>query len=143
MSNKFGLLTSGFTFDESEAYLLFRYRILNYFLLIGAITAGLIGWLGEIGIMDIGVIQPRADFVYAALNVFLLLMLRKSKAFFTTIAWTEVTSLFILIVIALVTVETDEFRMVWFYIVAYFSYLLLNIFGGILFTSLSVTAILG
>ena len=88
---KFGLLTSGFTFDESESDLLFRFRILNYFLLIGAFFTALIG---------------------------------------------------LLIVIALVTVETDEFRMVWFYIVAYFSYLLLNILAGIFFTSLSIIVIL-
>jgi signal transduction histidine kinase/CheY-like chemotaxis protein len=136
------LLTSGFTFDESESELLFRFRILNYFLLIGAFFAGTIGLLGEIGIMQIGSIQPRADFVYAVLNLFLLLTLRQSKKLFTLISWIEVTSLFILIVIALVTVETDEFRMVWFYIVAYFSYLLLNISAGILFTSLSIISIL-
>ena len=138
----FGLLTSGFTFDESESDQIFRYRILNYFLLIGAITAALIGWLGEIGVMKIGEIMPRADFVYATLNVYLILKLRQSREHFTNIAWVEVSSLFILIVIALVTVETDEFRMVWFYIIAYFSYLLLNIFAGIFFTSLSIIAIL-
>lgn len=139
---KFGLLTSGFTFDESESDLLFRFRILNYFLLIGAFFTALIGLLGEAGIMEIGVIQPRADFVYAALSLFLMLKLRENKQYFEKVAWVQVASLFILIVIALVTVETDEFRMVWFYIVAYFSYLLLNILAGIFFTSLSIIVIL-
>jgi signal transduction histidine kinase/CheY-like chemotaxis protein len=138
----FGLLTSGFTFDESESELLFRFRILNYFLLIGALFSGIIGFLGEIGVMKIGSIQPRADFVYAVINLYLLLKLRQSKKLFSIIAWLEVSSLFILVLVALVTVQTDEFRMVWFYIVAYFSYLLLNIFAGIFFTSLSIISIL-
>lgn len=139
---QYQLLTSGFTFDDSESYLVFRFRVLNYFLLIGAFFAGLIGLLGVIGVMRIGVIQPWADFAYAAANIFLMLKLRQSKELYPKIALAEVISLYILIVIALVTVETDEFRMVWFYIVAFCSYLLLNIAGGIFFTALSIVSIL-
>ncbi|WP_455198305.1 ATP-binding protein [Kaarinaea lacus] len=139
---QYQLLTSGFNFDDSESYLLFRFRVLNYFLLIGAFFATLIGLLGEIGIMNIGVIQPRADFIYAAVNIFLLLTLRQNKGYYNKIALAETISLYLLIVTAMVTVETDEFRMVWFYIVAYCSYLLLNITGGIVFTALSIASII-
>lgn len=140
--SEYGLLTSGFSFDDSESYLLFRFRVLNYFLLIGASFAGLIGLLGEIGIMKIGSIQPRADFAYALVNLYLMLKLRQGKKYYQKIALAEVISLYALIVIALVTVETDEFRMVWFYIVAFCSYLLLNISGGIVMTVLSIASIL-
>ena len=140
--SQYNLLTSGFSFDDSESYLLFRFRVLNYFLLIGAFFAGLIGLLGEIGLMKIGEIQPHADFIYALVNLYLMIKLRQGKELFPKIALAEVISLYILIVIALVSVETDEFRMVWFYIVAFCSYLLLNITGGIVMTGLSIASIL-
>lgn len=135
-------LNSGHSFEEYESHLVFKFRVLNYFVLVGVIFSLLIGVLGDIGIMKIGTIQPLADYLFAAFNLILLAYLRVNKNHFYAVAWLLVLSTFALFITALISVATDEARIVWFYITVYIAYMLLGVRAGIIFSVISVLAVL-
>jgi len=134
-------LTSRHVFNEQETDLVFKFRVLNYFMVIAVIFGFLIGFLGYQGLMKIGQIQPAADFVFAIFNIVLIWCLRLNKDLFVLIARLFVTSTLVLFIVALLSVETDEARIVWFYITVYAAYMLLGVNSGIVFTVISVISI--
>jgi len=134
-------LSSGFDFDESESHMLFRFRTLNYFMVISLFFGALIGGLGFLGLMDIGEIQPVTNIIYAFYNAFLIFLLRKNKQWFRRIAWAQVLASLTVFAIALVTVLHDEFRIAWFYIAIYLTYMLLGERPGNFLTLLSLLII--
>lgn len=134
-------LTSGHQFAEHESYLAFKFRVLNYFMVVAVVFGFLVGLFGSLGIMKIGITQSVADFIYAAINVLLIWQLRNSKDNFSTIAWLQVSASWLLFLVALVTVTNDEFRIVWFYVAVYISFMLLGTQAGIYFTIASIAAI--
>ncbi len=136
------LLSSGFDFDESESQLQFRFRTLNYFMIISLFFGALIGILGELGFMDIGLVQPRTNIFYAFFNVFLIYKARQNKQWYRWIAWAQVTVSFIIFVIALITVTHDEFRIAWFYVAIYLAYMLLGERAGNTFAFSSIFIII-
>jgi len=135
------ILSSGFEFKEAESQLLFRFRTLNYFMLIAMFFGALIGILGEYGLMKIGVIQPKVNVIYAFFNVTLVLLLRQNKEWFKRIAWAQVISSLIVFVFALATVVNDEFRIAWFYVSIYLAYMLLGQSAGNRLTFFSIIVI--
>ena len=134
-------LTSQHAFDEQETHLVFKFRVLNYFMMIGVVFGFLIGFLGYQGIMKIGQIQPIADFIFAIFNIFLIWCLRQNKNLFILVARLFVVSTLVLFIVALLSVETDEARIVWFYITVYAAYMLLGVTSGAIFTLISVISI--
>ncbi|MEJ2142328.1 MAG: ATP-binding protein [Gammaproteobacteria bacterium] len=134
-------LTSGHQFKEHESYLVFKYRVLNSFMLVAVVFGSLIGFFGYLGIMKIGMVQFVSNFIYAAINVLLLWQLRSKKEIFNRIAWVQVSISWLLFLIALVTVSNDEFRIMWFYVAVYISFMLLGTQAGIYFTISSIAAI--
>ncbi len=135
-------LSSGFDFDDSESHLQFKFRTLNYFMAISLFFGALIGVLGLFGAMDIGEIQPVTNIIYAFYNVLLIFLLRKNKEWFRKIAWAQVLASLTVFAIALVTVVHDEFRIAWFYIAIYLTYMLLGEKPGNFLTFLSITIII-
>lgn len=135
-------LTSGFDFDESESHLLFRFRTLNYFMAISLFFGAFVGALGLLGLMDIGVIQPITNIIYSFFNAFLIFLLRKNKLWFIRIAWAQVIASLIVFIIALVTVLNDEFRIAWFYVAIYLSYMLLGQRAGNIIITVSISVII-
>ncbi|MGD8525365.1 MAG: ATP-binding protein [Thioalkalispiraceae bacterium] len=135
------LLTSGHAFDEHESYLAFKFRVLNYFMLVAIVFGIIIGLLGDMGIMKIGTIMPKADYIYALLNIVLLWQLRKDKNLFAKIAWLQVGATWLVCLVALLSVETDEFRIIWFFVSVYIAFLLLGVRAGIAFVLLSICVI--
>jgi signal transduction histidine kinase/ActR/RegA family two-component response regulator len=93
---------------------------------ISLFFGALVGIMGKAGLMDIGVIQPNVNIVYAFFNVFLIAILRKNKQRYRKIAWAQVLASLLVCVIALVTVLNDEFRIVWFFVAIYLAYMLLG-----------------
>ena len=134
-------LTSHHAFDEQEKHLVFKFRVLNYFMMIGVVFGFIIGLLGYHGLMQIGQIQPLADFVFAAFNILLIWGLRQNKGLFIIVARLFVMSTLVLFIVALVSVEADEARIVWFYITVYAAYMLLGVRSGMIFTVISVISI--
>ena len=135
------ILSSGFDFSASESHMQFRFRTLNYFMLIACFFGGLLGIVGYIGLMDIGEIQPATNIIYGLCNVLLILLLRKNKHWFRRIAWAQVIISLITFAIALITVLHDEFRIAWFYVVIYLAYMLLGERSGNILTFISILII--
>lgn len=134
-------LTSGFDFYESEGQLKFRFRTLNYFMVISLFFGALIGSLGLLKLMDIGEIQPVVNITYAFYNIFLIVVLRKNKLWYRRVAWAQVLASLTVFAIALVTVTHDEFRIAWFYVAIYLTYMLLGERPGNFLTLVSITII--
>ena len=135
-------LTSGFDFDGSESQLRFRFSTLNYFMLISLFFGALIGVLGKLDFMNIGVIQPTVNIVYAFVNLALIFILRANKHWYRKVAWAQVLSSLSVFTIALVSVLHDEFRIAWFYIAIYLTYMLLGERSGNIITLIAIVIIL-
>ncbi len=135
------LLTGQHQFDSQQMHLAFKFRVLNYFLLIAVIFGFLIGVLGLVGVMKIGQITPVADCLFALFNGFLIWYLRRDQTNFKRVAHLFVLSTFLLFIVALLTVAADEARIVWFYITVYVAYMILGVRSGIVYTVMSVCSI--
>ena len=135
-------LTSGFDFDESEGHLKFRFRTLNYFMAIALSFGALIGTLGLFDLMAIGEIQPIVNITYTFYNIFLIVLLRKNKNWYRHVAWAQVIASLLVFAIALATVVHDEFRIAWFYIALYLTYMLLGERSGNILTLISIIVII-
>ena len=135
------ILSSNHQFSPKETHLVFQFRVLNYFMLIAVVFGSLIGFLGDQGLMKIGEIQPVADYIFAIFNIGLIWSLRQNKRYFKSVAWLFVISTLLLFIVALVSVETDEARVVWFYITVYVAYMLLGVRSGMIFTLVAVVSI--
>jgi signal transduction histidine kinase/CheY-like chemotaxis protein len=136
------LLKSGFYFDEQSLAMEFKFRILNAIMLIAAIFSFLFALLSDLGINDLGPIQSKADYIYSALSVLLLLLLRRSRSFYSLITVTFLLLSFATFVSALLTVVNDEFRLIWFYFVIFVTYIMLGSGIGMAMTLLTLFTIL-
>lgn len=127
--------------EQGNQQLISRFRVLNYYMLIGVVFGFIIGFLGSQGIMKIGNVQPIADYVFAIFNIGLIWTLYINKKYYLPVAWLFVISTLLLFIVALVSVDTDEARVVWFYITVYVAYMLLGVRSGIIFTFIAVVSI--
>ena len=134
-------LSSGYLFKEKDSYRAFQFRVLNYFMGVAAIFGLLVGVLGHLNVMEIGKVQYTTNYIYAALNIFLIWWLRQNKNNFKIISWFQVSISFLVFYIALISVPNDEFRLIWFYIALYLTYMLLGINVGFLFTVISIVVV--
>lgn len=108
-----------------------------------ALTFGaLIGTLGLFDLIAIGEIQPVVNITYTFYNIFLIVILRKNKKWYRPVAWAQVLASLIVFAIALATVIHDEFRIAWFYIALYLTYMLLGERSGNFLTVLSIIVII-
>lgn len=134
-------LTSAHNFTADETHLLFKFRVLNYFMMIGVIFGFIVAFLGSQNIMKIGSDQSAIIFIYSFINIMLVWYLRLNKTHFTAVAWGAVLVTLLLYVIALINIGTDEARVVWFYIAVYIAYMVLSVRAGVIFTLLSIAII--
>ncbi|MDH5359565.1 MAG: ATP-binding protein [Gammaproteobacteria bacterium] len=135
-------LNSGFTFNQSEANLHYRYRVLNSVLTIAALFSFLFALLSDLGFNDIGPIHSKVDYLYSVICFLSILLLRKRRGLFTLVATILVVTTFLTFVSALLFVSSDEFRLVWFYLVVYISYILLGPRAGIWMTVSSIAVVI-
>ena len=108
---------------------------------ISLFFGALIGGLGLLGLMNIGEIQPIVNIIYSFYNVLLIVLLRKNKQWFRKIAWAQVLASLTVFAIALVTVLHDEFRIAWFYVAIYLTYMLLGERSGNILTLVAIIII--
>lgn len=109
---------------------------------ISLFFGALVGSLGFLGLMDIGQVQPTTNIVYAFYNLFLIIILRINKTWFRKVAWAQVLASLSVFTVALVTVVHDEFRIAWFYVAIYLTYMLLGERPGNFLTLLSIIIII-
>ncbi|NOR52376.1 MAG: hypothetical protein GQ470_07120, partial [Gammaproteobacteria bacterium] len=135
-------LNSGFTFSESETNLRFKFRILNSMLLIAGVFSLLFGLLHDFDINDIGPIHSKVDYIYSATCITLIILLRGNRAFFDTAATIFIIASLITFISALIFVTHDEFRLIWFYLLLYATYVLLGARAGVTMTAAVVVSII-
>jgi len=109
---------------------------------ISLFFGALIGGLGLFDLMAIGEIQPIVNITYTFYNIFLIVILRKNKQWYRSVAWAQVIASLTVFAIALATVSHDEFRIAWFYIALYLTYMLLGERSGNILTFISIIVII-
>jgi diguanylate cyclase (GGDEF)-like protein len=125
------LLSGGVHFEEAEEDLAFRVRFLNGLILIAITTALLFVALDQFGLNMLGNLQQRFTELYALLALLVALALRGRKHLYTVAAWVILISSFMLFSSALMLVLSDEFRMIWYFILVVAAYVLLGNFAGL------------
>ncbi len=136
------LLTSGFDFDESEADLEFKFKVLNFIMLVAAVFAALFGLMHDLNINQLTGFHASVDYAYSIFVALLIWRLRQSKAYFRQVAIGLSLSSYITFVSALIFVSHDEFRIIWFFFYVYVTYLLLGTRAGMVATLLAIAAVL-
>lgn len=132
--------TSGIDFSDAESITKHRYRLLNAILLITAASTFCFGLLSDIGFHDMGHFSI-VEYMVSIIAFVLILVLRRSKHYYYTVAYLLFAVAFVLFTTALIFVRNDEFRIVWFLLMVFFSYMLVGRFAGHLATILSILAI--
>jgi len=110
---------------------------------IALFFGALIGSLGILKLMDIGEIQPIVNITYAFYNAFLIVLLRKNKLWYRKIAWAQVLASLTVFALALANVLHDEFRIAWFFVAIYLTYMLLGERSGNILLLVSIIIIAG
>ncbi|MBT8343668.1 MAG: diguanylate cyclase [Sulfurovum sp.] len=135
-------LYSGFKFTGDENLLQFKFTMLNSILIIVAFFSALFGLLSDLGINDIGPIHSKVNYIYSFLTITLIFFLRFSKKNYNLTAQALVIISLITFTSALIYVPQNEFRMIWFVLAIFGSYMISGKASGILATMASIIIIL-
>ena len=137
-----GLLESGHTFDKNEILLKFQYRVLNMILLVSTIFPSIFALASVLGLNPLGAIHTVVNCIYALSCIILMVRLRgPKKRYLQSACWMYVVSLGTF-TSALVFVPSDEFRIIWFYLVVFAAYITGGVRSGDLITGISIILIL-
>ena len=141
---KLAILTSGIVFSESEEYLEFRFRLLNTMMIAGIAFALLFVILDALGMTRLGAEQRMVTVATVITTAGLMAFLRGRKAQFERIAICIIALYFLTFVAAYFLVENDRLRVLWFFVLVPFCYVLSGQRAGAALTVLSLlTVILG
>lgn len=136
------LKKSGFNFEEQDANWEFKFKVLNSIMLIAMVFSLLFALLNDLGINDIGNIQSKIDYFYSLSCLTLLIILRRSRQYFTVIASIFLVISFFTFFCALLFVLNDEFRIIWLYVLIYITYILLGSKPGIAITIVTLFSVI-
>ncbi|MGM0594739.1 MAG: ATP-binding protein [Pseudomonadota bacterium] len=128
--------------SEREAATAFRITILNYTLYVAALFALIFGLMHDFGLNEIGRIHATVDYLYALCSVGIILLLRRSSDWFPIVTPVFVVLSLICFTSALIFVDNDEFRLIWFYFVIFVTYVLMGERAGMVVTAISVVIVL-
>ena len=135
------LLTSGLVFTESEEYLEFRFRLLNTMMLAGVVFSTLFVALDALGWVRLGAVQRGVTVVAVFCTAGMMLFLRGRKPQFNRIAVSVIALYFLTFLAAYVFVEEDRLRVIWFFVLVPFCYVLLGRRAGVALTVLSLLTV--
>jgi len=136
------LLESGHTFSDNELSLKFKFRLLNSIMFIIVFTSSIFGILHYAKILDLTDLHANANFAFAAVNLVLIIWLRREKYAYETIMLLMIISALLTFTSALINVTNDEFRIMWFYITIILAFITGGIWYGYGTAFLSITIIL-
>ena len=136
------LLTSGHSFSENDNLQRFRFSLLNSLLLIAALFT-LINYFASIfKLVPFAPLYEKTLLFYSFSCVFAFFLLRKNKGiYFITVNIIVISSL-ILFYMALFVVQHDEFRLIWFFLVVFASFVLLGKRYGTILTFILLLSII-
>lgn len=121
------LLVSGHSFENHEVLLKFQYQVLNTVLMVMALFTFIFATLSALNINPLGTIQTTSNYLLVIISLVLMLRLRGPKTRYFQTAYLMYGAAFCGFVSALMFVPHDEFRIIWFYLLAFAAY----ITGGI------------
>lgn len=121
------LFFSGHSFEKDEILLKFQYRVINTILFVMAFFTFVFALLSSLGIDPLGMIQTIVNYLLVLCSIILIVRLRGPKSRYLQSAYLMYAAAFVDFVSALLFVPHDEFRIIWFYLLVFASY----ITGGI------------
>lgn len=135
-------LTSGHPFAESDNLQRFRFSLLNSLLLIASVFS-LLNYLSSIfKLVPFAPIYEKTLLFYVFACLFSLYLLRKKKSYYLIAVNNIVLSSLVLFYMALFVVLHDEFRLIWFFLVVFASFVLMGKRYGIILTLLLLVSII-
>ena len=117
------LLLSGHIFTKEETLLKYKYKILNISLIVIAIFSFIFSTLSVFEINPLGTIQTVSNYIIVVFNMVLMIRLRGPKNRYIQCAYLMYAGSFLNFITAFLTVPDDEFRMIWFYLLAFVAYI--------------------
>jgi len=142
MINLQNFLYSGYSFNDYELPLKFKFRLINTIMIIIVFTSTLFGLLHYLNIAPLGDFHANANFVFAFANLVLIFWLRASKTSYDTIVSLMLFSALATFTSALITIPNDEFRIMWFYITVFLAFFTGGIWYGYATAFTSIVIIL-
>lgn len=134
-------LTSGHCFSGVDNLQKFRFSLLNSLLTIAAFFTFLNYFASITGFVTFSPIYEKAVLIYAIVCVFLIFLLRINISYFTIAVICIVVSAFSLFYFALVTEVSDEFRLIWFFLLLFVGFILTGKKYGLLMMAVILVAV--
>ena len=135
-------LTSGHFFAENDNLQRFRFSLLNSLLLIAAFFTLLNYFASIFDFVPFAPLYEKTLLFYTFSCIFSIYLLRKKKGYYLITVNNIVISSLILFYMALFTVLHDEFRLIWFFLVVFASFVLMGKRYGIILTLLLLLSII-
>ena len=135
-------LSSGHSFAESDNLQRFRFALLNSLLLIASVFTLVNFFASVFKIVPFAPIYEKTLLFYTLACLFSLFLLRKKKKYYLIAVNNIVFSSLILFYMALFVVLDDEFRLIWFFLVVFASFVLMGKKYGIILTLLLLVSII-
>ena len=136
------LLFSGHTFTKDEILLKYQYKILNIILLVVMVFSFIFSTLSIFEINPLGTIQTIANYILSLCMIFIMIWLRGPKKRYLVAAYLMYTACFLDFLSAFLFVVDDEFRMIWFYLLAFSAYITGGTRAGNIIIFLSIAVII-
>jgi len=119
-------LTSGHSFDERENLSKFRFALLNSLLIIATFFTSINCLASIFNLISFTDLYEKILFIYVLINLLIIYILKKNKkVYFIAVNVILLSSLFVFYA-ALITAPTDEFRLIWFFLALFASFLLIG-----------------
>jgi signal transduction histidine kinase len=135
-------LLSGHSFSKDETLLKFQYKVLNIVLVVIGLFSFLFSFFSSLGLNPLGIIQTVANYVLVLISIFIIIRLRGPKERYRQCAYLLYGASFLSFVSAFIFVPDDEFRMIWFYLLAFAAYITGGTRPGNIIILLSISVIL-
>jgi len=119
-------LTSGHTFSEKENLIKFRFSLLNSLLIIATFFTTINCVASILGFISFTYLYEKILFIYVIINILSIYFLRKNKKMYITVVNIILIDSLFVFYAALITAPTDEFRLIWFFLTLFASFLLMG-----------------
>ncbi len=136
------LIVSGHSFENDETLTKFQYMVLNTVLVVMAIFSFIFGTLSVFEISPLGVEQTVSNYILSAVAVVLIFRLRGPKSRYMQVAYIMYLVAFADFMVALLFVQHDEFRIIWFYLLVFAAYITGGVRSGNIIALVSIAAII-
>lgn len=133
---------SGHTFTNDETLLKYQFKTLNMVLLVVAIFGFIFSTISVLDINPLGIIQTTTNYILVVVMLFSMIWLRGSKKRYNRATYIMYIACFLDFLIAFIFVPDDEFRMIWFYLLAFSAYITGGVRAGNIIIIASVLVII-